>query len=81
MKNSVYYRQCKMEEVNNDGKTIIYTAWIPERMAIVGKIVEIDHSKDRSQSYTIKSVSINRMMRDEIHDVHNLKQHFPSIDR
>ncbi len=78
---TVYYRQCRMQEVREDGKTVIYTAWIPEKLAIVGRNVEIDHSKTESRTYNIQSVSIQRMLREGLPDVHNLKKQFPSIDR
>ncbi len=53
---SYYVRQCKMERQNKDSTSVI-VAWIPEKFAVKGKLIDLKENGEWDRGFTVVSVS------------------------
>lgn len=79
MANPIFYRQCMMHEYSSEN-TVVYTAWIPEKFAVQGKIISIDQDDKSKMSYEVKEVYEPRLTAESIHEIHGIHKILPSIE-
>lgn len=58
MSKTTYYKQCRYERETTQGK-LIDVAWIPEKLAVVGKVIYLD--KFPEALWTVTAVGSKRM--------------------
>lgn len=77
MSKKTFYRQCHLVKKTASGSDSHQTSWIPEKFAILGKVVKLRGPDDQwDDGWVVKTVSQTRREDDDMPDAHDaVKRH------